>query len=1099
MPASAALPPALILYARNQRAVLPAVLASVLPAARRKGLSVLLVDDASTDGSAAWLAGHDELTLLPLPRPLGEVHALNRSLAFFPDQDIIRLRASCLPEYVDSAGNDWLDRLLEAVARHPDAGAIGVRSATVDGRILSDGRRFVTGLGLNHPDFERRALAADNDAVPKSVQDADSLNGDLVYYRRAALDSLSRNAVFDPAFVPDPALTSGPDWPNRWPSPGLAEEDLCFALRRNGWRVLILPEVRALRLAPVPPPEGATAPILTARADREDDVRRLQAEYWVHKWGWDPLMPDLGEIRRLYGHTAAAREVGEALRWPCGTDLPAVDLCMVTWNGAPHLTRCLASLAATDYPPELLSLTLVDNASSDATPNLLEKLRLPFALRVERLPVNIGGVAGMNWAMSRGKAPLVAKLDDDIIVQPRWLRELVRVFAERPFAGIVGPCIVDDTEAGLIQCAAYRYAPHAFAHEQERDQDQTVVRARTTHVRGCCNLYRRDALDRCGLLDIGYSPSQWDDPDHQIALQAAGYEVIYEGATKVAHKMTTGSVSSGFSLSHAALNKARMLCKWGHDVPALLDYALLLSREGRFVPGAGEVPLCLDDPAPESFPRPANETLLHHLQTRYATLLQSGGESAPAVLAGMARQLHAEAQTCRHRGEEPAVTPKLRLALSCTPHNPELVLAMAQSLADAGALALAARLRRRADLLRADFASLEKPKTDRAEPDSSGPEHTSASLPPLASVLPRTIAAHGPVKAKLLFCLPHAHRRNGELGDMLDDVARMIARHGLETRIEFVPCPRADGVDLVHFWTLDHPHETLPQMKALRLAHPRLPFLLSPLLEDARAGRWADTVAAEAVRQRQSLEALPGLDSLAPPASLLSQTPSMGRQIMALANGLLLRSPAEAATLAALVPGELPPIGCLPLPPLLVDAEPADPALFREASGLTDDYLLGVAPLHPEANQALLLAALSGPEGLDLPLVLVGEAEESWYLHACHRLAGPRVLFVREMDAALMASAFAGARVHALPAPGGRGERAALQAATAGRPLVVARSSTAAACLGQGFQGLFLCDPASPASIREALRQAWEHGAVTPWQSTASLAAGYAAHYFSSV
>ena len=54
---------------------------------------------------------------------------------------------------------------------------------------------------------------------------------------------------------------------------------------------------------------------------------------------------------------------------------PLVSLIVVNYNGRAVLPDCLASLAALDWPSAALEVILVDNASSDGSPELaLEQL-----------------------------------------------------------------------------------------------------------------------------------------------------------------------------------------------------------------------------------------------------------------------------------------------------------------------------------------------------------------------------------------------------------------------------------------------------------------------------------------------------------------------------------------------------------------------------------------------------------------------------------------------------------------------------------------------------------------------------------------------------
>ena len=1052
---------------------LPVAVRAAGQAAMRHGLSVVVLarsERALATLRESWPAVrlHAALTL-PDERP-GE--ALNTALARCPGH-VVLVRARALPELAPNAApgpDDWLSALLAAAARHPEAGLVAARCVTMDGRIWADGHNLVNGLGLHHPGYLGRHL---EDDTGTTGHEADGAELDVAFLRREALQAVARQAADPrrneaalPAAVFDPHLDPA----------GLLDDDLAFAVRAAGFSVRVTGSVKAVRLTPVTPPEGVKLPALAAAFERAAALRRVEAEYWARKWGWDPLLPDTGRLRRLYGRSQAGWQLGETLRWPVAEAHPAVDLCMVTWNGAAHLERCLQSLAATRYPADRLTLYLVDNASTDATPALLERLlpELPFATSVQRLAVNVGGVAGMNWAMAQGHGALVAKLDDDIIVPPDWLEQLVDVFRQRPFAGVTGPKIVDDTAVRRIQCADYACHPQPVTHEQETDEGQTDALARVTHVRGCCNLYRRDAIKRCGPLDIRFSPSQWDDPDHQLALLVAGYEVVHQGRVTVAHKMTTGSVSSGLSLANAALNKAKMQVKWGHDAPLILESALLLSDEGRYVG-----PWTDPTPGPCSAPGPhlVEPDLVRHTQALCEPLRLGTADSAALerMLHAQARQLVAQATASRQQGQEAAVLPQLRAAVSCAPHDPLPLLALSEALGDNDAQDKAALLRRRAAALGA------APQGRALLPPPSGMSRPQAIVTgrPQAGTEIGTGAGSSGSQPHALWCMPHSRRFDAPLRTRLEDAATALESHGWRVTLDSAPCPRFDAApyDLVHAWTLDAPHETLAQLKAAATLRPALPRLLSPLWDDPVEGHWLAR-AVPHLRQH-GIEGLPPWPVPDPGAKTplsADDDPTAAlcrRQALELASPLLFRQRSEAAQLGAAVRASLPEADCrftgVSLPAL--PGTPPDPRLFREASGL-NDFVLAVAPITPAAGQAQLLAAVAS---LNLPVVLVGEAPEAWYLHLCRRLM-PSCLFVREAEPDLLASAFAAARVHALPALASLGERGALMAARLGTPVVAARTSPECHALTTARP----CDPHQVPSIAAAISRAWSEARPRP-------------------
>ncbi len=125
----------IVIVAHSVRAELERCLASI---AEHAGLpvEVILVDNASTDGTQDWVAGaHPEVTLVQLAENLGVAardHGLRRAQAphtMFLDSDCA-LTAEALPT------------LVEALAEHEEWGLVGPRLVGDDGELQLSCRRF---------------------------------------------------------------------------------------------------------------------------------------------------------------------------------------------------------------------------------------------------------------------------------------------------------------------------------------------------------------------------------------------------------------------------------------------------------------------------------------------------------------------------------------------------------------------------------------------------------------------------------------------------------------------------------------------------------------------------------------------------------------------------------------------------------------------------------------------------------------------------------------------------------------------------------------------------------------------------------------------
>jgi GT2 family glycosyltransferase len=110
-----------------------------------------------------------------------------------------------------------------------------------------------------------------------------------------------------------------------------------------------------------------------------------------------------------------------------------VSVIIPIWNGSEYLHACLDSLMAHDYP--IFEIIAVDNASVDGSAELIAR-HYP-QVRLIRNAVNLGFAGGCNAGLKAAQGDILVLLNQDVIVQPGWLRALVKAL-QKPKIGIVG-------------------------------------------------------------------------------------------------------------------------------------------------------------------------------------------------------------------------------------------------------------------------------------------------------------------------------------------------------------------------------------------------------------------------------------------------------------------------------------------------------------------------------------------------------------------------------------------------------------------------------------------------------------------------------------
>ena len=118
---------------------------------------------------------------------------------------------------------------------------------------------------------------------------------------------------------------------------------------------------------------------------------------------------------------------------------PFVSVLIDTYNHEKFIEQAITSVLEQDFPASDFEILVVDDGSTDRTPELVEK----FAPRVVYLPKQNGGQASaFNFGIPQCRGEVVAFLDGDDWWKPNKLTVVCEAMAANPDVGIVGNGIV---------------------------------------------------------------------------------------------------------------------------------------------------------------------------------------------------------------------------------------------------------------------------------------------------------------------------------------------------------------------------------------------------------------------------------------------------------------------------------------------------------------------------------------------------------------------------------------------------------------------------------------------------------------------------------
>lgn len=269
-----------------------------------------------------------------------------------------------------------------------------------------------------------------------------------------------------------------------------------------------------------------------------------------------------------------------------------IVISIITYNNADATHACLASLAKLHHEGIKVEVVVVDNASREPfTLNKEEQETLTVTvLRQEKnLGFSGGHNAGIRFAREKS-ANYVLPLNNDTVVEPALLTELVHVAHEQKKAGAVVPKIYfqkghefhqdryEKKDLGKVIWYAggmmdWDNVVGKHRGVDEVDHGQFDKTEQTDLMTGCCVLLPMDVLHRVGGFDERYF-LYYEDADLNERIKKRGYEIWYAPQAVLFHANAGSTGGSGSSLQDYFISRNRMLFGL-HFAPLRSRFALV--------------------------------------------------------------------------------------------------------------------------------------------------------------------------------------------------------------------------------------------------------------------------------------------------------------------------------------------------------------------------------------------------------------------------------------------------------------------------------------------------------------------------------------------
>ncbi len=219
-----------------------------------------------------------------------------------------------------------------------------------------------------------------------------------------------------------------------------------------------------------------------------------------------------------------------------------VVILILNYNKVNDLIECLESVFRLDYSE--FNIVVVDNGSTDGSADEVQK-RFQN-IHVIRLPENLGivkaRIMGAEFVRSNFMFDFVLFLDNDTMLRPSFLSELIRGFSLEKDTGITCGKTYTNFDSKIIMSAGVTVNLFTGLIEDrgygKLDSGQYDSVSEVDACGGFGFLISRDAFLFAGEFDKRFNFYGWEDVDFCFRVKKNGYKILFIPSAVMCHKGT---------------------------------------------------------------------------------------------------------------------------------------------------------------------------------------------------------------------------------------------------------------------------------------------------------------------------------------------------------------------------------------------------------------------------------------------------------------------------------------------------------------------------------------------------------------------------------
>ena len=196
------------------------------------------------------------------------------------------------------------------------------------------------------------------------------------------------------------------------------------------------------------------------------------------------------------------------------------SIVILTFNKISYTKKCIESIRKYTSKGSY-EIIVVDNASTDGTISWLKEQSDIITIFNKD---NLGFPKGCNQGIEIAQGSEILLLNNDVIVTPKWLEQMLEALYSSEKVGAVGP--VTNYAPGQEITVTYQNEAEMVSFASEVTEKFKNKWSQKTKLIGFCLLFKKSVLEEVGVLDELFSPGNYEDDDISFRILLAGYKLL---------------------------------------------------------------------------------------------------------------------------------------------------------------------------------------------------------------------------------------------------------------------------------------------------------------------------------------------------------------------------------------------------------------------------------------------------------------------------------------------------------------------------------------------------------------------------------------------